>query len=145
MSSTKHGFPAIEPEGARRRSPVKYFRYAWYASCVWDRGIRGYNMKKLGEGFTLIELMIVVAIIGIIASVAMPAYQDYLARAQASEAVSLLSGAKIPISEFIYDKGAVPDATEFADLVPTRSGKYVDTIVLTGTVSNLLLTATMKM
>jgi type IV pilus assembly protein PilA len=102
-------------------------------------------MKKFSQGFTLIELMIVVAIIGIIASVAMPAYQDYLARAQVSEAVSLLSGAKVPISEFIYDKGAPPDATEFADLVPTRSGKYVDSIVLSGTLTHMVLTATMKL
>ena len=102
-------------------------------------------MKRLREGFTLIELMIVVAIIGIIASVAMPAYQDYLARAQVSEAVSLLSGAKIPISEYVYDRGALPDAAAFADLVPTRTGKYVDTIALSGTLSNLVLTATMKL
>lgn len=101
-------------------------------------------MKKLSEGFTLIELMIVIAIIGIIASVAMPAYQDYLARAQVSEAVTLLSGAKNPISEYIYDKGALPDAVAFADLVPVRAGKYVENIVLTGSVSNLILTATMK-
>ena len=102
-------------------------------------------MKKFGEGFTPIELMIVVAIIGIIASVAMPAYQDYLARTQVSEAVTLLSGAKVPIAEYIYDKGAVPDAAQFADLVPVRTGKYVETIVLSGTVSNMMLTATMKM
>lgn len=101
-------------------------------------------MKKLREGFTLIELMIVVAIIGILASVALPAYQDYLTRSQVSEAVSLLSGAKNPIAEWIYDKGALPTTAEFNDLVPVRSGKYVDSIVLSGSVTNLVLTATMK-
>jgi type IV pilus assembly protein PilA len=101
-------------------------------------------MKKRTEGFTLIELMIVVAIVGILASVALPAYQDYMARSQVSEAVTLLSGAKTPLSEYIYDKGAAPDAATFNDLVPVRQGKYVESMVLAGTISNLVLTATMK-
>jgi type IV pilus assembly protein PilA len=101
-------------------------------------------MRKLREGFTLIELMIVVAIVGILASVALPAYQDYLARSQLTEAVSLLAGGKAPLAEYIYDKGALPDSATFNDLVPVRQGKYVDTVVLTGTIGNLILTATMK-
>ena len=56
-------------------------------------------MKKVQQGFTLIELMIVVAIIGILAAVAIPAYQDYTAKAQASEAYILLDGLKTPVSE----------------------------------------------
>jgi type IV pilus assembly protein PilA len=101
-------------------------------------------MRKGKEGFTLIELMIVVAIIGLIASFAIPTYQDYIARSQASEAVTLLAGAKNPIAEYIYDRGALPDAAEFVDLVPVRRGRYVASVVLSGTITNLVLTATMR-
>ncbi|MGH8755147.1 MAG: pilin, partial [Burkholderiales bacterium] len=65
-------------------------------------------MKLLQKGFTLIELMIVVAIIGILAAVAIPAYQDYTARAQVTEAVGLLSGGKTPMAEYYADKGVWP-------------------------------------
>ena|SRR5688572_28974462 len=101
-------------------------------------------MKKYREGFTLTELMTVVAIIGILVSVALPAYLDYLARTQMAEAVTLLSSAKTPLSDYVYDRGAAPDAATFNDLVAVREGKYVENMVLTGTISNLLITATMK-
>lgn len=65
-------------------------------------------MKKFQQGFTLIELMIVVAIIGILAAVAIPAYQDYTVRAKVSEALSLASAAKTGVSEWYATNGGLP-------------------------------------
>lgn len=99
------------------------------------------------QGFTLIELMIVVAIIGILAAIAIPAYQDYIARAQASEALELFSGVKAPLSEYFADRGAWP-ATP-AEIGLNTSGKYVVSSVEfvgggSGTTTTLALKATFK-
>ena len=66
-------------------------------------------LNKVQKGFTLIELMIVVAIIGILAAIAIPAYQDYTIRAQVSEGLSMASASKAAVSEFFADNGAWPD------------------------------------
>src|SRR3954465_1999575 len=83
-------------------------------------------MKHLQKGFTLIELMIVVAIIGILAAVAIPAYQDYIARAQVSEAVNLLGGGKTPLAEYFSDKGTWPLTP--GSVMGNLSGKYTASI-----------------
>ncbi len=69
-------------------------------------------MKKIQSGFTLIELMIVVAIIGILAAIAIPQYQNYTARAQASEALVLASGAKVALAEYLSKNGSWPLTAE---------------------------------
>ena len=68
-------------------------------------------MKRVQQGFTLIELMIVVAIIGILAAVALPAYQDYTVRAKVSEVVLAASGGKTTIAEFFQTNGRMPSTT----------------------------------
>ena len=83
-------------------------------------------MKKQ-QGFTLIELMIVVAIIGILAAIAIPAYQDYTIRAQVSEGLNLAGGAKAAVSEYTMDRGTFPTDNAIAGLSTAASidGKYV--------------------
>jgi type IV pilus assembly protein PilA len=90
-------------------------------------------MKKIQKGFTLIELMIVVAIIGILAAVAIPAYGDYTARAQAAEAFTLLDGLKTPLTELYTSSGMFAlDTAGVSGVTGITSGKYVKAIVTGG-------------
>ncbi|HGO6893214.1 TPA: pilin [Neisseria meningitidis] len=98
-------------------------------------------MNTLQKGFTLIELMIVIAIVGILAAVALPAYQDYTARAQVSEAILLAEGQKSAVTEYYLNHGEWPGNNSSAGVASssTIKGKYVKEV----TVANGVVTATM--
>lgn len=89
---------------------------------------------RRSSGFTLIELMIVVAIIAILAAIAVPAYQDYLIRAQVTEGMSLAGGAKSAVWDYVSNTGKFPPSNQTAGL-PTPasiSGRYVSGVNVTG-------------
>ncbi|EMT5434383.1 pilin [Neisseria gonorrhoeae] len=100
-------------------------------------------MNTLQKGFTLIELMIVIAIVGILAAVALPAYQDYTARAQVSEAILLAEGQKSAVTEYYLNHGKWPEDNDKAGVASPPSdikGKYVKEVK----VEKGVVTATMK-
>ncbi|HEZ5706073.1 TPA: pilin [Neisseria meningitidis] len=98
-------------------------------------------MNTLQKGFTLIELMIVIAIVGILAAVALPAYQDYTARAQVSEAILLAEGQKSAVTEYYLNHGKWPGNNTSAGVASssTIKGKYVQSVE----VAKGVITATM--
>jgi len=89
------------------------------------------HMRKLQQGFTLIELMIVVAIIGILAAIAIPAYSDYTVRAKVTEAINAMASAKTAVGEFFVSNGVMPTGITTAGFSSTIGSKYVTNITYT--------------
>jgi type IV pilus assembly protein PilA len=98
--------------------------------------------KQLQKGFTLIELMIVVAIIGILAAIAIPAYQDYTIRAQVTEGLNLASDLKASIGEFRATRGAWPANIQALGIANAtdKQGKYVSQIDLQANTGGINIT-----
>ena len=91
-------------------------------------------MKRLQQGFTLIELMIVVAIVGILAAIALPAYQDYVIRSKMSEGVAAIAACKTSISEYVATKSTWP-ADVTAAGCSTLATQYVASTAVAGSPS----------
>jgi type IV pilus assembly protein PilA len=95
--------------------------------------------QKLQKGFTLIELMIVVAIIGILAAIAIPAYQDYTVRSKVTEGINLASGAETTVAEG-FESGGMAGLKASADAWTWTATKYVKTIAITDTTGIITVT-----
>ena len=87
-------------------------------------------MKSMQKGFTLIELMIVVAIIGILAAIAIPAYQNYTIRSQVTEGMNLASAVETGVAEYYANTGNWPSSLTLAGISNAPTGKYVSSVAV---------------
>ncbi len=89
------------------------------------------NMQKVQKGFTLIELMIVIAIVAILVALAVPAYQDYTIRAKVSECVNGAAPAKIAVSEYLQSEGGYPADADLFGIDDTSTSEYCEALAVT--------------
>lgn len=100
-------------------------------------------MKKIQKGFTLIELMIVIAILGILMAIAIPAYQDYTIRAKVSEAINLAASPKLAVSEYFTERGAMPAGAVDAGIdTATYNSEFVASVAVAAGVITMNTQAT---
>jgi len=90
-------------------------------------------MKRIQQGFTLIELMIVVAIVGILAAIALPAYQDYIVRSKMSETMAAIAACKTSVAEYTSTKGTLPADVTLSGC-STQPSQYMASLTWNGTV-----------
>ncbi len=103
-------------------------------------------MKRIQQGFTLIELMIVVAIVGILAAIALPAYQDYTIRARVSEGAAAAGACKTSVAEYFASKASLPNDTNAAGCSGTNSPtQYVKSTEVASGVITVTLTTDSKL
>lgn len=95
------------------------------------------------KGFTLIELMIVIAIIAILAAIALPAYNNFVAKSQVTEAVSLAGGFKTQVGLFVTEEGSCPSNTIGSEGIDSKAGQFVSQVDLAGTAPACTITVSM--
>ena len=97
-------------------------------------------MKRLQQGFTLIELMIVVAIVGILAAIALPAYQDYVVRSKMSEAIAAIAACKTSVSEYASSHATFPPDVAASGCSTTQT-KYVNALTVAANTGQIIATS----